>query len=61
MWTRHPHYTKGILFPIPLFFKIRKVGMLSCKILHVNKLTLYVTFTFQMRFHTSQGIRGGLR
>ena len=55
------HKGQVLFVPIPLFFKIRKVGMLSCKILHVNKLTLYVTFTFQMRFHTSQGIRGGLR
>ena len=55
------HKGQVLFVPIPLFFKIRKVGMQSCKILHINKLTLYGTFTFQMRFQTSQGIRGGLR
>lgn len=45
---------------IPLFFNVRKVGMLSCMSFHTKKLTLCGTFTFQMSFHTLVGICGGL-
>ena len=49
-----------LLVGIPLFFKVSKVGRLSCISFHTKRLTLRGTFTFQIKFHTSGGFWHGL-